>query len=81
LKVTKVEGKCNICGKRFRKLRRERGLSQENVAVKLQLEGLNMTQGTISKIETGKRVIADYELRYLAMVLDISIYELLGIKG
>ena len=31
-------------------------------------------------METGKRVIADYELPYLADVLDVTIYYLLGME-
>lgn len=55
-------------------------MSQEQVAAMLQISGLNITQKGISRMETGKRVIADYELKYLADVLQVSIYELLGIE-
>ena len=50
------------------------------MAVRLQLEGLNISQKAISRIETGKRVITDYELKYLATALNVSIYDLLGIE-
>ena len=60
---------------------RERAeLSQEGLAAKIQLEGLNITQKVISRIETGDRVVADYELAYLADALDVTIYYLLGIN-
>ena len=80
VKVTKVDGKCNICGKRLKNIRKAHELSQEQVAVRLQLEGLNISQKAISRIETGKRVITDYELKYLATALNVSIYDLLGIE-
>ena len=79
MKVSKVDGKCNICGRRMRKIRKEHRMSQEQVAAMLQTSGLNITQKGISRMETGKRVIADYELKYLADVLQVSVYELLGI--
>ena len=43
-------------------------------------QGLNITQKAVSRMETGKRVIADYELPYLADVLDVTIYYLLGME-
>ena len=46
-----------------------------------QLAGLNITQKAVSRMETGKRVIADYELPYLADVLDVTIlFPLLGME-
>ena len=71
---------CNICGKTLRKIRKERRLSQEQLAAILQLEGLDFTQRIISQIETGKRVVRDYELKFFSVVLKVSVYELLGIK-
>lgn len=54
----------------MRQTRERENLSQEQLAAKLQLAGLNITQKAVSRMETGKRVIADYELPYLADVLD-----------
>ena len=64
----------------MRQTRERENLSQEQLAAKLQLAGLNITQKAVSRMETGKRVIADYELPYLADVLDVTIYYLLGMK-
>ena len=64
----------------MRQTRERENLSQEQLAAKLQLAGLNITQKAVSRMETGKRVIADYELPYLADVLDITIYYLLGME-
>lgn len=41
-------------------------------------EGLDITQKAISRIETGDRIVADYELEYLADALGVTIYYLLG---
>ena len=54
------------------------GLSQEQLAAKLQLAGLNLGQKAISRIETGERIVADFELEYLADALGVTIYHLLG---
>lgn len=40
--------------------------------------GLDITQKAISRIETGDRIVADYELEYLADALGVTIYYLLG---
>ena len=64
----------------MRQTRERENLSQEQLAAKLQLAGLNITQKAVSRMETGKRVIADCELPYLADVLDVTIYYLLGME-
>ena len=64
----------------MRQTRERENLSQEQLAAKLQLAGLNITQKAVSRMETGKGVIADYELPYLADVLDVTIYYLLGME-
>ena len=80
MKIYKHDGRCNISGERIRQTRERENLSQEQLAAKLQLAGLNITQKAVSRMETGKRVIADYELPYLADVLDVTIYYLLGME-
>ena len=77
MKIIGIDGKRNICGEKLRKFRMEKGLSQESLAAKIQLRGLDLTQKTISRIETGKRLITDYELKYLADALGVPVRELL----
>lgn len=66
-----VDGKCNASGAKIRELRECAGLSQE------QLAGLNLNQKAISRIETGIRVVPDYELIYFSGVLDVPVCKLL----
>ena len=80
MKIYKPGGKCNISGERLRATRESVPLSQEQLAARLQLAGLNVTQKTISRMENGQRVIADYQLPFLADALDVTIYYLLGIE-
>ncbi len=74
--IGKPTDRCNICGKNVRRLREERKISQDQLAAKLQTEGLGVNQNSISRIETGKRVVADFELKALAAVLNVEINEL-----
>lgn len=73
-----LDGKCNISGPRIREARVKAGLSQEELAVRMQLDGLQMGQMAVSRIETGKRLVPDFELPLLADALGVSTDWLLG---
>lgn len=68
----------NLCGERVREARMRMCWSQEELAAKLQLAGLQLGQMAVSRIETGKRVVPDFELPILAEVLRVSTDWLLG---
>lgn len=72
MKLLTMDGKCNICGDRVRLARESLGLSQEALAAQLQLEGYSITQKAISRIETGGRIVPDYEIPLLAKALDVD---------
>lgn len=80
MKIYKPNGRCNIAGIKVKAARVDAGLSQEQLAAILQLDGLGITQKAISRIETGDRIVADYELAYLARALHLSISDLLGVE-
>ena len=46
----------------------------------MQVEGVILNQKAISRIETGERVIADYELLTFSRVLGVPVDALLQIK-
>ena len=75
--IGKVTDQCNICGQNVRKLRKQKKMSQDQLAAKLQTEGLGVNQNSVSRIENGKRVVADYELKALAHVLSVAVDDLL----
>ena len=54
------------------------GMSQEELAARMQLAGLQMGQMAVSRIETGKRLVPDFELPLLADALGVSTDWLLG---
>lgn len=70
-------GKCNVSGNIIRDLREAAKMSQEDLAAKMQLAGLNLTQKAISRIETGDRVVPDFELLYFSSVLNVPVLTLL----
>ncbi|MGN0333520.1 MAG: helix-turn-helix domain-containing protein [Lachnospiraceae bacterium] len=67
----------NIIGGKIKKLRKSCGLTQKELAEKLQLEGSGFTDLTILRIEQGKRFVPDYEVVILADFFQISTDELL----
>ena len=79
--IGKVTNQCNICGQNVRKLRESKKMSQDQLAAKLQTEGLGVNQNSISRIETGKRIVADFELKAIAKVLNVSVEWLLSDEG
>jgi transcriptional regulator with XRE-family HTH domain len=62
----------NAIGPQARKLRVRRGLTQERLAVKLQLSGLDLDRTAVAKIEAQVRSVYDFELAVLASVLGAS---------
>lgn len=78
MKIYSYNGKCNLSGENVRIAREAKRLSQEQLAAKMQLEGVQLSQKAISRIETGERVVADYELLILSRVLGVSVAALLS---
>ena len=72
------EKEFNLSGRRIREARLRLGLSQEELAVKLQLLGLQVGQMAVSRMETGKRIIPDFELPVLSHALGVTTDWLLG---
>ena len=75
--IGKPTEKSNICGDRIREARDAQKISQEQLAARLQTEGLNINQNSVSRIETGKRLVADFELIVLSKVLNVDVKWLL----
>lgn len=80
MKIYKHNGLCNVSGARIRQRREELRLSQEQLSARLQLLGLELNQTVVSRVETGLRVVPDFELDYYARALDTDILWLLGLR-
>ena len=79
MKIYDFNGKKNICGNRVKEARAKLKLSQENLAARLQVEGINIERDSVSRIEIGTRFVADYELSALCKVLGVSLEYLVGV--
>lgn len=79
MKIYSYNGRRNMSGQYVRAARERLGLSQEQLAARMQVEGVPLTQKAVSRIETGERVVADYELAHLARALGINVNSLLGL--
>jgi len=71
-------GKRNICGDRIRLARLAKRFSPSDLCRQLQLTGIPMERDSISRIESGSRYVADYEVTTIADILDVSVLWLLG---
>ncbi|MCI6378123.1 MAG: helix-turn-helix domain-containing protein [Clostridiales bacterium] len=77
MKIYAFNGKSNLCGETIRRLREKKRLSQEQLAAKMQVEGVQINQKAVSRIETGDRVVPDYEVLVFARVLGVEAGQLL----
>jgi len=68
---TNTNGK-NLIGDRLKELRNRTNLSQRDLARKLQLIGMDMDKNVITRIETNKRYVTDFELQALKEIFDVS---------
>lgn len=70
-------GNKNIISKRLARIRKEKGLSQSDLAAKMQLFNVNIDQQMISKIEKNQRQVTDYELACFCKCLNVPADEML----
>ena len=67
----------NVISKKLKFLRVQNGLSQSQLAARMQTLGVNIDQQMISKIEHNTRFVTDYELACFCSILDVSIQEMM----
>ncbi len=63
-------------GGQVRRLREKLGLTQEQLAARLQVRGCDMTRSALAKVEVGQRHIYLHELRCLRDALETT-YDIL----
>lgn len=73
-----IDGRNNLCGKKVAFLRSNMGISQRELADRLQIIGLDIDKNAVQRIESGKRFVTDIELRALSNVLNLSTDDLLN---
>ena len=66
----------NLIGRNVKKYRKIKKMSQQLLSNKLELLGVYVCRGSISRIEDFSRTVTDIELYAIAKVLGISIEDL-----
>lgn len=79
MKIYWHTGSKNIIGNRVKKARLAHNppLTQGNLAAKLELMDIKLDRISISRIESGDRFVADYEVVALAKALNVTLNWLL----
>lgn len=73
-----IDGKkMNLIGENLRRIRTEKKISQQMLSNKLELLGVYVCRGSISRIEDYQRTVTDIELFAICKVLNIDVNELL----
>lgn len=67
----------NVISQKLKSFRIQRGLSQGQLAAKMQTMGVNLDQQMISKIEHNTRFVIDYELTCFCAVLNVSLQDMM----
>ncbi len=68
--------KMNLIGENVKKHRKNLELSQQALSNQLELLGVYICRGSISRIEDGSRTVTDIELLALSKVLNVEIKDL-----
>ena len=71
-------GRNNVCGIVVARIRTAVGISQRELADRLQRDGLDVDKNAVQRIESGQRFVTDIELLHLSRVLRVSLEELLS---
>ena len=72
-------GDMNIIGAKVEKQRKAIGMKQKDLLAQLQVGGIDLNASGLSKLEGQLRGVTDYELKAIALALDVSVNWLLGI--
>lgn len=77
MKIYDFDGKKNICGLRIKLARKRLKMTQEDLAARLQTNGILIDRISLSRIESGTRFVSDFELKYFSKILECSVLWLL----
>lgn len=68
----KYNGKLNVIGLKIKYYREKNGWSLSELSNKLMLQGIDIPKSSLQRMETGGRVIRDYELAGFSKVFKVS---------
>ena len=66
----------NIVGKNVKAIRESLGITQEQLAIKLEMSGWRVDRFIVSRIERGERQVLDKEIQLIANALKVSVSNL-----
>ncbi len=72
MKIYKFNKAKNVSGNIVKELRLKNNLTQQQLAEKLQLKGVDISLKEISKIENNARSLKDFELFAIAEIFNVS---------
>ncbi len=78
MKKIDYSGNKNIISTQLKLHRVKNHLSQDMLAAKMQTLGVNMDQQMISRIESNKRIVTDYELACFCKILKTDANDMLS---
>lgn len=67
-------------GKNIRKLREKAGVTQEYLAIKLQLNNCDITRSAVAKIEVGQRHLYPDEILLIKQILNVEYEDIFSIE-
>ena len=70
----------NLIGENVRKFRIQRNMSQQKLSNMLELLGVYVCRGSVSRIEDKSRTVTDIELYALSKVFNVDMAELIDKK-
>ncbi len=77
MKKIDYSGNKNIISNQLKLNRVKNNLSQDTLAAKMQTLGVNMDQQMISRIESNRRIVTDYELACFCKILNVDVCDML----
>ena len=66
----------NLIGENMKKYRKSKKMSQQALSNQLELKGVYVCRGSVSRIEERSRTVTDIELHAIAEVLGITVEKL-----
>lgn len=70
----------NLIGEKVKEFRIKRKMSQQALSNKLELMGVYVCRGSISRIEDCSRTVTDIELYAISKVLGVGLEELIDVR-
>ena len=76
-KIIKYDEKLNVIGSKVKELRQSQNMSLSQLSNKLLLLGIDIPKSSLPNIESGKRIVKEYEFSALCKIFNISMEDML----